>query len=93
MVFGCIPVFFHHSENCSRAMPLEELPGISLRQCSLDIDLESVKNLPQTLKSVSNEQRGQFRVRLPHVMLENQLLPQNPKPLWLWLLILILRIA
>lgn len=43
-------------------MPLEELTEVPLRDCSLEIDLDGVKDLPQTLKAVTREERTRIRV-------------------------------
>lgn len=47
---------------CSRGTPLDELPDVSMRNCSLDVDLTEIQHLPDVLKAVSDEQRLQMRV-------------------------------
>jgi hypothetical protein len=57
-------VFFHHSDTCTRGTPFEGLEDVPIRNCSLDIDLAGVKDLPETLKAVTEEKRIQLRVCL-----------------------------
>lgn len=80
IAFGCIPVFFQHSLQCARGMPLDELPGLNLRNCSLQVDLDSVYSLPATLKAVSSTRRAEMMVRSLPLSLSRQAICTPPDP-------------
>lgn len=65
IAFGCIPVFFRHGPGCGRALPLEELPGLPIAECSLTVDLAGLPHLNDTLAAIPQERRVELRVRSP----------------------------
>ena len=59
---GCIPVFFVHSDQCARGIPLAETPGESIADCSVFVYQRDVPELHNRLAAISSAKRDEMRV-------------------------------
>jgi len=52
VLFGCIPVFFEHSDTCARTWPLAGLPDFDLQSCSLKTTPAGILTLHERLAAI-----------------------------------------